>query len=122
MLRLHFTAQDLGRVNVTVPGPLAETSLGLWNLQRRDGKALFGGWRARTGPLVTGDGPHTARFLGSPAGGLVDLFPLVGAADCISEGLERLVTAPEDRLREESGVCSGHTQAAGAVAVRHDAG
>ncbi|MGW6982400.1 winged helix-turn-helix domain-containing protein [Streptomyces sp. NPDC054932] len=107
MLRLHFTAEDLARVRVDVLGPLAETSLGLWNLQRRDGKALFGGWRARTGPLVTGDGPHAARFLGSPAGALVDLFTLVGPAGCISEGLERLVSAPEGRLREEFGVCAG---------------
>ncbi|MFB7183554.1 winged helix-turn-helix domain-containing protein [Streptomyces sp. NPDC056257] len=107
MLRLHFTAEDLGRVKLDVLGPLAETSMSLWNLQRRDGRTLFGGWRARTGPLVTGDGPHTARFLGSPGGGLVDLFTLVGPAGSITEGLERLVSAPEDRLREEFGVCSG---------------
>ncbi len=107
MLRLHFTVEDLARVRVEVLGPLAETSLGLWNLQRRDAKALFGGWRARTGPLVTGDGPHTARFLGSPAGGLVDLFTLVGAAGCLGEGLERLAGAPADRLCEEFAVCAG---------------
>ncbi|WP_327266540.1 winged helix-turn-helix domain-containing protein [Streptomyces sp. NBC_01232] len=107
MLRLHFTAEDLARVKVEVLGPLAETSLGLWNLQRRDGRVLFGGWRARTGPLVTGDGPHAAQFLGSPAGGLVDLFTLVGTAGCMDEGLERLVSAPEGRLREEFGVCAG---------------
>ncbi|MGN5386475.1 winged helix-turn-helix domain-containing protein [Streptomyces sp. JL7001] len=107
MLRLHLTVEDLARIRVEVLGPLAETSLGLWNLQRRDAKGLFGGWRARTGPLVTGDGPHIARFLGSPAGGLVDLFTLVGAAGCLGEGLERLAGAPADRLREEFAVCAG---------------
>ncbi|MER5933560.1 winged helix-turn-helix domain-containing protein [Streptomyces sp. NPDC002054] len=110
MLRLHFTAEDMAQVRVYVLGPLAETSLSLWNLQRRDGKALFGGWRARTGPLVTGDGPLTARFLSSPAGGLVDLFTLVGAAGCMGEGLERLLSAPEGRLREEFAVCTGSSR------------
>ncbi|MEJ8653350.1 winged helix-turn-helix domain-containing protein [Streptomyces sp. MS1.AVA.3] len=104
MLRLHFTTEDLARVWITVLGPLAETQLSLWNLQRRDGKALFGGWRARTGPLITGDGADTAKFLSSPAGGLVDLFTLVGTAGCIDEGLERLSSAADQRLRTEFGV------------------
>ncbi|MFF5703621.1 hypothetical protein ACFY7H_14095 [Streptomyces sp. NPDC012794] len=107
MLRLHFTAQDLARVRVALLGPLAETELSLWNLQRRDAKALFGGWRARTGPLITGDGPDTARFLGSPRGELVDLFTLVGAAGRIDEGVERLRGAPGRRLRAEFAVVAG---------------
>ncbi|WP_328792520.1 MULTISPECIES: winged helix-turn-helix domain-containing protein [unclassified Streptomyces] len=104
MLRFHFTAEDLALVRVTVLGPLAETQLSLWNLQRRDGKALYGGWRMRTGPLVTSDGPDTARFLSRPAGGLVDLFTLVGAAGCMDEGVERLSSAPDRRLRAEFAV------------------
>ncbi|WP_307821993.1 ArsR/SmtB family transcription factor [Streptomyces coffeae] len=104
MLRVHFTAADLARVRITVLGPLAETEISLWNMQRRDAKALFGGWRARTGPLITGDGPDTARFLSPPAGGLVDLFTLVGTADCIDEGLERLCSVPDWRLRAEFAV------------------
>ncbi|MFE6835066.1 winged helix-turn-helix domain-containing protein [Streptomyces sp. NPDC057705] len=103
---MHFTAEELARVKIDVLGPLAETTLSLWNLQRRDGQSLFGGWRARTSPLVTGDGPHTAMFLSSPAGWLVDLFTLVGAAGSIDEGLERLLSAPEGRLRDEFAVCS----------------
>lgn len=106
MLRFHFTAEDLARVKVSVLGPLAETELSLWNLQRRDGEALFGGWRARTGPLVTGDGPDTARFLSRPTGGLVDLFTLVGAAAGMDEGVERLSGAPARRLRAEFSVLS----------------
>ncbi|MCB5164494.1 winged helix-turn-helix domain-containing protein [Streptomyces bambusae] len=106
VLRLHFTAEDLSRVKINVLGPLAETALGLWNLQRRDAKVLFGGWRARTGRLVTGDGPYVATFLGSPAGGLVDLFTLLGAAGSMAEGLDRLLGAPQGRLREEFAVCS----------------
>ncbi|MET9693832.1 winged helix-turn-helix domain-containing protein [Streptomyces sp. NPDC006514] len=104
MLRFHFTAEDLALVRVTVLGPLAETQLSLWNLQRRDGKALFGGWRRRTGPLVTSDGPDTARFLSRPAGGLVDLFTLVGAAGCMDEGVERLNSTPDRQLRAEFAV------------------
>ncbi|MFI1935626.1 winged helix-turn-helix domain-containing protein [Streptomyces purpureus] len=104
VMRLHFTAEDLARVKVHVLGPLAETALCLWNLQRRDGRTLFGGWRARTSPLVTGDGPDTARFLSSPGGGLVDLFTLVGAADSLGEGLERLVSARGGDLRAEFAV------------------
>ncbi|MFB7256667.1 winged helix-turn-helix domain-containing protein [Streptomyces nojiriensis] len=104
MLRFHFAAEDLALVRVTVLGPLAETQLSLWNLQRRDRKALFGGWRMRTGPLVTSDGPDTARFLSRPAGGLVDLFTLVGAAGCMDEGMQRLNGTPGRRLRAEFAV------------------
>ncbi|MGZ9935556.1 MarR family transcriptional regulator [Streptomyces sp. NC-S4] len=104
MLRFHFAAEDLALVRVTVLGPLAETQLSLWNLQRRDGKALFGGWRTRTGPLVTSDGPDTARFLSRPAGALVDLFTLVGSAGSLDEGLQRLSSAPDRRLRAEFAV------------------
>lgn len=104
MLRLHFTGEDLALVRVAVLGPLAETQLSLWNLQRRDGKALYGGWRVRTGPLVTSDGPDAARFLSRPAGGLVDLFTLVGAAGCVDEGVERLSSTPVRRLRAEFAV------------------
>ncbi|WP_405958957.1 winged helix-turn-helix domain-containing protein [Streptomyces sp. NBC_00868] len=104
VLRLHFTTEDLARVKINLLGPLAETTLSLWNLQRRDGKALFHGWRARTSPLVTGDGPDAARFLSSPDGGLVDLFTLVGTAESMGEGLERLVSSPQGRLRAEFAV------------------
>lgn len=121
MLRFHFTAEDLALVRVTVLGPLAETQLSLWNLQGRDGKALHGGWRVRTGPLVTSGGPDTARLLSRPAGGLVDLFTLIGAAGCMDEGVERLSSTPDRRLRAEFAVLSAHGQVAGTVADRSDA-
>lgn len=104
MLRLHFAAEDLARLRVTPLGPLAETVLSLRTVQRRDRAVLFGGWRGRTGPRISADGRETARFLSPTAGGLVDLFTLTGAADTLDEGLERLVSAPDERLRSEFSV------------------
>ncbi|MFG2987534.1 winged helix-turn-helix domain-containing protein [Streptomyces sp. NPDC048258] len=106
MLRVHFASEDLAQVRVTVLGPLAETELSLRTVQRRDRAGLFGGWRARTGPRISPDGRETARLL-SPSRGLVDLFTLVGAAGCMEEGSERLLSAPAWRLREEFSVLSG---------------
>lgn len=105
MLRIHFTAEDLARVRVTVLGPLAETQLSLRTVQWRDRAVLFGGWRARTGPRIGADGRLAARFL-SPAacGGLVDLFTLVGAVDRVEEGIERFISTPAPRLRAELSV------------------
>ncbi|MFI6000323.1 winged helix-turn-helix domain-containing protein [Streptomyces sp. NPDC051366] len=101
MLRLHFTGEDLARVRLTLLGPLAETELALRNVQSRDQKALFGNWRAHTGPQVPDDGRDVARFLASPGGGLVDLFTLVGPVGSMDEGIERLRGAPHRRLRAE---------------------
>ncbi|MFD3417489.1 winged helix-turn-helix domain-containing protein [Streptomyces decoyicus] len=104
VLRVHFTAEDLVQVRITQLGPLAETELSLRTVQWRDRAALFGGWRARTGPRISPDGRATARFLSPVAGGLVDLFTLVGAAGRVEEGIERLIGAPGRRLREEFSV------------------
>ncbi len=104
MLRVHFAVEDLARVQITALGPLAETQLSLRTVQRRDRAALSGGWRAHSGPRISADGRETARFLSSPAGGLVDLFTLVGAAGCMDEGIKRLVSAPQRRLRPEFSV------------------
>ncbi|UQW99265.1 winged helix-turn-helix domain-containing protein [Streptomyces sp. RerS4] len=104
VLRVHFTVEDLAQVQVTVLGPLAETQLSLQTVQRRDRAALFGGWRARTGPQIGADGRETARFLSSSAGGLVDLFTLVGAVGCMDEGIERLISASDRRLHAEFSV------------------
>ncbi|MFC8917731.1 winged helix-turn-helix domain-containing protein [Streptomyces sp. NPDC057116] len=103
MLRVHFAVEDLARVRVAVLGPLAETQLSLRMVQRRDRAALFDGWRARTRPRISADGRETARYL-SPSGGLVDLFTPVGAAACMEEGVERLISAPRRLLRAEFAV------------------
>ncbi|MFC0600657.1 winged helix-turn-helix domain-containing protein [Streptomyces palmae] len=100
MLRVHFTADDLAQVRVMVLGPLAETQMSLRTVQGRDRAALFGGWRARTGPRISAEGRHAARFL-NPPDGLVDLFTMVGAANCVDEGLERLLSVERRRLRAE---------------------
>ncbi|MDX3540781.1 winged helix-turn-helix domain-containing protein [Streptomyces sp. MB09-01] len=103
VLRVHFTAEDLTRLRVTVLGPLGETELSLRTMQWRDREVLFGGWRARTSPRIGADGRETARLL-SHVSGLVDLFTLVGAAGCMEEGKERLISAPQRRLRTEFSV------------------
>ncbi|MEU9305749.1 winged helix-turn-helix domain-containing protein [Streptomyces sp. NPDC048269] len=103
MLRVHFTAEDLAQVRVTVLGPLAETEVSLRTVQWRDRPGLFGAWRARTGLHLSADGREAARLL-SPVEGLVDLFTLVGAAACMDEGIERLISAPARRLRTEFSV------------------
>jgi DNA-binding transcriptional ArsR family regulator len=104
VLRVHFTVEDLAQVRVAVLGPLAETQLSLRTVQWRDRAVLFGGWRARTGPRISADGREIARYLSSVAGGLVDLFTLVGAAGCMEEGTERLISAPQRWLRSEFAV------------------
>ncbi|GGT21703.1 transcriptional regulator [Streptomyces toxytricini] len=104
MLRVHFTAEDLAQLRVTPLGPLAETVLSLRTVQWRDRAVLFGGWRARTGPRIGADGREAARFLSPADGGLVDLFTMTGAAVTVDEGLERLVSASDERLRSEFSV------------------
>ncbi|MFD7836099.1 hypothetical protein [Streptomyces sp. NPDC059761] len=93
---------------VVVLGPLSETELSLQAVQRRDRALLFGGWRGRTRPQISADGRETARFLSPVAGGLVDLFTLVGVAGCMEVGIERLISASDRRLRTEFSVqCTG---------------
>ncbi|MFF5447694.1 ArsR/SmtB family transcription factor [Streptomyces sp. NPDC012888] len=102
MLRLHFTTADLARVRITSLGPLAETELALRNLQEHDRRAVFGNWRARSGPRVRADGRDLARFLApAPPGGMVDLFSLTGPADGIDEAMDRLRAVPHRQLYEE---------------------
>ncbi|MFI1869502.1 ArsR/SmtB family transcription factor [Streptomyces jumonjinensis] len=110
MLRIHFTLQDLARVRVAMLGPLAETQLGLNALQRRDGTALFGGWRECSGPRVGPDARDLARFLAPPGTGLVDLFTLAGQASSIDEGLDALLHAAPERLRAEFDILPGVTR------------
>ncbi|MGW6460247.1 winged helix-turn-helix domain-containing protein [Streptomyces sp. NPDC055078] len=101
MLRLHFTAEDLARVRISLLGPLAETELALWNLQQPDRKAMFGNWRAETGPRMNADGRDLARFLALPIGGLVDLFNLTGPASSFDEAMDLLHGVPHQQLCEE---------------------
>ncbi|GHB26601.1 hypothetical protein GCM10010392_63550 [Streptomyces clavifer] len=57
MLRVHFTPEDLARVRVA-PGPdfLQEIGDSVQTLQSRDGERVFGAWRHRVRPRLSGRG------------------------------------------------------------------
>jgi DNA-binding transcriptional ArsR family regulator len=104
MLRIHFTVADAMKVRVIVLGPLAELELSFTALRRSAGGALFAGWRARTragAPALSPDVRHVARFVAPPRLGLVDLFTLVGSADDLAEGVDRLCGVPAGPLWAE---------------------
>jgi len=104
---MFFTAEDLARTRIALPGPLAESQLSLRMLQSREEKPLFDGWRGQVRPRVPPDARELAGFLANPRGWMVDLFTLLGPASSIEEGRERLLRAPRQRLREELSLAPG---------------
>ncbi|MEV7342213.1 hypothetical protein [Streptomyces sp. NPDC093544] len=107
MLRLHFTAEDLARVQVaTELDPLWETVLGLQQLRgTRRGAPAFRAWRRRAGDVVE------QRQLARIIRGLGSLIPNSGytpdfltphaSAAGVDAGLDAIRGTPPGRLRLE---------------------
>ncbi|RFU84611.1 MarR family transcriptional regulator [Streptomyces triticagri] len=102
MLRVHFAAEDLGRVRVAAgPDHLWELSNSVQTLQRRDGEGVFGRWRRWVRPRL----PASCRFLSPllpPHGSSPDfLTPTVGGGETFKAAVDTLVRTPEPRLRRD---------------------
>ena len=101
MLRIHFDAGDLARTRIAPrPDVMWEIVLSLQLLQNHEGAAIFDGWRqhvrGRLGPwvrpLVT-LAPHAAYF--------PDFLTPAEGSPCLEHGLDRLLSTPRTRLRDE---------------------
>jgi DNA-binding transcriptional ArsR family regulator len=101
--RIHFTADDLERIEVGhTLGPLAETILALsllrWPAARTRG--LLREWPAQVKPLLTPRMRPLATLL--PPGNLgVDLPTVIGQSATIEEGIVALMAATNDEMGAE---------------------
>jgi DNA-binding transcriptional ArsR family regulator len=107
MLRIHFTEQDLARVQVApAPDPLWETVFAVQRLVPV-GRALpvFASWRRRTLPVLAErglDGPlRLVRTLVPPVSYFPDFLTPPEAVGGIADGLEALRATSPSRLRGE---------------------
>jgi DNA-binding transcriptional ArsR family regulator len=100
--RIHFTADDLARIQVSPTlGPLAETVMALSLLRcPSQSRSAFGGWRSQVQGKVT---PQMAALMALlPAGSAgVDLCTLTGEAPTIEQGVQALLTVPREHLLVE---------------------
>jgi hypothetical protein len=97
--RIHFTSEDLERIQVSPTlGPLAETVMALSLLGRSPRhQAMFSQWRGQVSGRITAEmKPLTAlRPPGSPG---VDLCTLTGEAATIEQGIQALLAMPREHL------------------------
>lgn len=109
MLRIVFTAADLGRTRVAAaPDPLWETILSVHRLRARDGSVLFGHWREEVRGRL-----RRASDLLRPLLSLVPqhgyfpdfLTPLAGEHG-LTAGIEAVSRTPAPRLRTELALLS----------------
>jgi DNA-binding transcriptional ArsR family regulator len=101
--RVHFTADDLDRIEIVDTfGPLAETFLALsllrWPQARPRG--MLSEWPQWVAPRLT---PRIKPLLPllPPGGRGVDLVTVVGRASTIDQGIGELMTVPDAVLSEE---------------------
>ena len=108
--RIHFTADDLARIQVSPTlGPLAETVMAVAMLRCRRCRAP---WQrmARPGPGQdhaadeAADGADPARHQG------VDLCTLTGEAPTIERGVQALLAVPREHLLVEMGYADRHSR------------
>jgi hypothetical protein len=100
--RIHFTAEDLERIQVgPTLGPLAETVMALSLLRCGNRQpALLGPWRGQVRGRVTPQmAPLTALF--PPGGKGVDLCMLTGVAPTIEQGVRALMDMPTEHVLTE---------------------
>ncbi|WP_119295123.1 helix-turn-helix domain-containing protein [Streptomyces sp. YIM 130001] len=102
MLRVHFTAEDLGRVRVAAgPDHLWELSNSVQTLQRRDGEGVFGPWRRWVRPRLPANCRDLSPLL-PPHGSSPDfLTPTCGDGETFQAAVDTLVRTPEPRLRKD---------------------
>ncbi|WP_145909469.1 ArsR/SmtB family transcription factor [Kitasatospora viridis] len=109
MLRIHFTAADLGRVQVAAgQDPLWETTLGLQQLTAGPrGAAAFRTWRRQANTAVEerhlGREVRLLRTVVPNSGYYPDFLTPPEALDGLAAGLDAIRGTPSERLRGELG-------------------
>jgi DNA-binding transcriptional ArsR family regulator len=101
VLRIHFTAEDLGRVRVhSQPDPMWETVLSIFRLQDDSLPLVFHEWRRTAARACSRDDLAVLRPL-IPGGYFPDfLTPSEGGLG-LDEGIEALLSTPGSRFRTE---------------------
>jgi len=100
--RIHFTADDLERIQVRPTlGPLAETvkAMGLLRCPQQP-RATYRQWRGQVKDRLT---PQMAAFTAMipPGSKGVDLSMLTGPAATLEQGIQALLTVPREHLLTE---------------------
>ncbi|MEV6304574.1 winged helix-turn-helix domain-containing protein [Actinoplanes sp. NPDC051861] len=104
MLRIHFTAEDLGRVRVQAqPDPLWETVLSLFRLQDRGVPLAFHEWRTMAARSCSRDDLAVLLTL-VPGGYFPDFLTPTEGRLGLDAGLDALLSTPRSRLRAELGI------------------
>ena len=96
--RIHFTAEDLERIQVRPTlGPLAETVKAMALLRCPQPRAVHRQWRGQVKDRLT---PQMAAFtaLIPPGSKGVDLPMLTGAAATLEQGVQALLAVPREHL------------------------
>ena len=104
--RIHFTSEDLGRIQVSPTlGPLSETVLAISLIRgcHMQPRTLFSAWRSQVGGKVT---PRMRALIDliPPGSRGVDLCTLTGEAPTIEQGLAALLAAPREQMLVEMGL------------------
>jgi DNA-binding transcriptional ArsR family regulator len=102
MLRIHFTAEDLGKITLAAePDPLWEVLLSLHLLQDRSAELVFGKWRQQT--IRPAPRPRLRRLVElAPATGYSpDFLTPVTPHDGIDDALETLVSTSRSTVLDQ---------------------
>jgi DNA-binding transcriptional ArsR family regulator len=100
--RIHFTAEDLARIQVSPTlGPLAETVLAVSLLRcPMQPRSLFGQWREQVKGKLTAEMTPLTNLM-PPDGTGVDLCTLIGTAPTIEQGIAALMAMKRDHVLVE---------------------
>lgn len=103
MQRIHFTADDLGRVRLADgPDSLWEILSGASMLGKSDGAWLFGTWRRGTARRAVQEFPMLRR-LAPPRGYLADFLTPTRSTGDLESGIDAVLATPRHRLRVDVG-------------------
>jgi hypothetical protein len=104
--RIHFTDEDLARIQVSPTlGPLSETVLAMSLLRGApmQPRSLFAGWRSQVGGKLTPRMKALTELI-PPGSRGVDLCTLTGEAPTIEQGVSALLAAPREQMLVEMGM------------------
>lgn len=101
MLRIHFTAEDLGRTRLAGgPEPMWEILLSLHKLADGRGRMVFDGWRRAVRARQTGRARWLPR-IAPPIGYSPDFLTPPVAAGRLDVGLDHVLSTPRARIRKD---------------------
>lgn len=105
MLRLRCTPEDLLHVSIAEhPAPLAELTLAMQMLQRRDPDPAFAPWRERAARRLPAEGRPLLQLVSPSGAGPMFLDP---PSRTVEEGLDRVLSTPRaEVLAELRRVCA----------------